>query len=257
VAVRTARLPRKIDPAGHGIAIIPRDEFIATRWQYKAGESVFFAGPSGMGKTQLEYELLGATATPRLPVINLVVKPRDETVKYFGQRFGFQRIETYPPPVNPFRTRPAGYNLWPRTTFDPDIDDVRMWRLFRRAMLDCYKRGRKIVNVDEITALTEELRNPEEKGRTLEREVNTLLSKGRAMGCGAWGGSQRPAYISTLWYSAHHLFLFQETDERYRRRFAEIGRIDPALVQYITAQLPEFYALYVRRSDRSYCIIAP
>lgn len=257
MAVRTVKLPKAVDPDGHGIAVIDREEFIARRWRYKAGEHATFLGPSGMGKTQLEYELLGTTAHARLPVVNLVEKPRDDTVKYFGARFGFQRIETWPPPRNPFRARPAGWNLWPRTTFDPDIDDPRHWRIFRRAMMDCFKRGRVILNVDEITTFTEDLRNPDERGRTLATYLNTLLGKGRSMGCGVWGGSQRPAHISTLHYSAHHLFLFQETDKRYRDRFSEIGRVNPELVKYVTAKLPEFYALYVRRSDRAYCIISP
>ena len=60
----------------------PRDDFLSRRWRYRAGEHVTILGPTGSGKTYLGYQLLEKVATPKLPGIVLVMKPRDATVRF-------------------------------------------------------------------------------------------------------------------------------------------------------------------------------
>lgn len=78
------------------------------------------------------------------------------------------------------------------------------------------------------------------------------------MGCGVWAASQRPAYIPRLAYSmAEHLFLADDPDLQTRKRYAEIGGIDPKAVIQVLADLPKYHFLYFRRTGRRWCIVGP
>src|SRR5512139_3555046 len=135
-----------------------REEFLAARWTYEQGEHV---------------------ATPKLPGIVLVMKPRDATVTRWTKSAGFRRVRSWPPaPVLPGMRRPPGYVVWPKHTFDPDVDDYNLYREFRRVMLDSYRRGNRIVFADEMYGISSEL--------NLNREAVTLWTRGRSMGTGVW-----------------------------------------------------------------------
>ena len=234
---------------------INRADFLTRYWRYKSGQHVTILGRTGSGKTRLGYQLLEQTATPRLPVANLVVKPRDNTARDFGAQLGLTTVRTWPPPPNPFRRRGPGWNVWPRHVFDPDIDDDHQWEVFRAAILDSYKRGHRIVYIPDVTTLTRQLNHSEHR-RTLNKEVETGLSKGRAMDAGFWLDDQRPAWLTSLAYSsADHLFLAYEPDARYRKRFDEIGGIDAKIVAEAVMRLPRFHFLYIRREDNARCVI--
>ncbi len=239
-----------------GPATIDRAEFLAHRWRYEAGQHVTILGRTGSGKTWLAYQLLARTAHPRLPAINLIMKPRDDTAAKFGADNGFRRVFAWPPVAAPLRSRPAGWNVWPRHQFDPDIDDRILWTTFRAAILDSYRRGNRILFADEVAGL-QELRHPDEN-RGLKRELETVWARGRSMGTGVWAASQRPSWISSLAYSsADHLFLFYEPDARHRKRFDEIGGTDAKMISDVTANLHQHHAFYIRRSDQRHCVITP
>jgi hypothetical protein len=72
-----------------------------------------------------------------------------------------------------------------------------------------------------------------------------------------WGESQLPIGLPGVVYSsADHLFLAYMPDERYRKRFAEIGGgIDSKLIEETTLRLPQYWWLYIRRADRTMCIV--
>lgn len=230
-------------------AVIPRAEFLAERWAYEPGQHVTVLGPTRSGKTHLAYQLLGRTASERLPAMVLVMKPRDRTVSAFTKDLGFTRVADWPPQPNPFRKRPPGWTVWPRHTFDPEEDDEMMAAVFRRAIIASYKRGDRIIFADEVAGLTEEL--------GMKRLLNGVWARGGAMGTGLWSASQRPAYVPLHAYSqAYHLFLTYDPDLNSRKRFAEIGGIDPAIVLRDTAALQRYHFLYIRRDGRR-CIITP
>jgi hypothetical protein len=193
---------------------------------------------------------LGATARPTLPALNLVMKPRDATVMEWGDRIGFRRHQTWPPPYNPLRQRPAGYNIWPRHTFDPEVDDATLRRVFRSAILDSYKRGNRILFADEAAGLVADL--------NLGRELKAIWMRGRSMGTGLWACSQRPVEIPLHAYSqASHLFLAHDPDKRTRDRYGEIGGVDPKLVADLVMRLPKWHFLYLRRDGQRIAIIEP
>jgi energy-coupling factor transporter ATP-binding protein EcfA2 len=228
--------------------LIPRAEFLAEYWTYTAGEHVTFLGPTGSGKTQLAWELLGWTATEEVPAVVLAMKPRDETTKKWGRRLGFRTVRTWPPPPTPTPwKKPPGWVLWPKFTFNEDVDDVAHEALFRTALRDCYRRGNRIVVVDELLQGTD-LR--------LEQTERSLWTRGRSMGAGLWGGSQKPTHIPTFAYNqAEHLFLFRDPDKRSRDRFDEIGGFDSGDLKNWVNDLSKYQCLYVRRSGGQVAII--
>lgn len=244
-------------PSPRKVQVFTRAEFIdGRRWRYLPGEHVSVIGPTGWGKTHLQLGLLAATATPELPGIVLAMKPRDSTVRDWARESGFRTVRSWPPapPVFPWQRgwggRLAGWVLWPRHTFDPDKDDPAHYALFRKAMLDSYKRGKRILFADEAYSLSTEL--------GLTRELITIWTKGRSMSCGLWSATQRPTHVPLWMYSqAHHLFLGNDPDEKARDRFKEIGGIDPQLVKSIVSELPKYHWLYIRRDGPRLCVIAP
>lgn len=233
----------------NGVTIFEREEFLSERWHYRAGEHVTILGPTGSGKTYLAYELLGRTATPALPAIVLVMKPRDSTVTRFTKALRYRRVKFWPPPPALGAARkPAGYVLWPPHSFDPDLDDPRLQREFRKAILHSYRRGNRILFCDETYGLCDEL--------SLVKELRTLWTRGRSMECGLWAASQRPTHIPLWAYNqAEHLFLHNDPDKRTRERFDEIGGVDPGLVREVVAGLDKHQWLYIRRTGPALCIV--
>lgn len=229
---------------------IPREEFLTRRFAYQPGEHLTIMGPTQNGKTYLAYQLLAQVSTPKLPAVTLVMKPKDPTTLRFAKEHKHVRVRHWPPPWTwaPFKENPPGWILWPRHTYDPDTDDPRLYREFRTAILDSYKRGKRIVFADEVAGLVTEL--------NLGRALVTVWSRGASNKCGLWSATQRPAYVPLAAYTnAEHLFLSYEPDKRGRDRFNEIGGVDGKLVAETVLGLKKYQWLYIRRTDRRMCIV--
>jgi len=233
------------------IQSFPRDAFIEDYWDYSAGEHVTFLGPTQSGKTTLAYQLLGESATEKLPAIVLVMKPKDPVVTDWTKRYKWKKVETWPPVDVPYVSpKRSGYVLWPKHSFDPDKDNPKLHREFRKAMLYCYEKGDRILFADELYGVDHELK--------LRDEVITIYSRGAAMGCGLWAATQKPSHIPLWAYSqAEHLFLANDPDKRARERYGEIGGIDPKFVEAQTLRLPKYHWLYIRRTGPVACIVEP
>ncbi len=226
------------------------DEFIQERWHYNSGDHATFLAPTDWGKTEFANRLAEYTASPKLPVINLAVKPRDLTMKRWTERLGARQVTTWPPgpSLKWLGRKPAAYTVWPKHTFDPDQDDVHLYNVMRATILDSYKRGKRIINADEVLGLID---------LGLYKELRACWTRGRSMGCGLWGSNQSPTYIGRWAYSqAAHLFLGNVPDRAAIDRFGEIGGgIDPRLIRDQTLSLGDHEWLYIRRRGKVMCKI--
>lgn len=254
----------KLNPSGLEVVEYDRDFFLERVWEYRAGERVSILGPSNAGKGVLSFQLLEASASPKILPVVFVTKPRDETIETWGNGLGYKRLKNWPPKLNPFETRiPPGYLLWPDEDENDYQNTLRIQRaIFLRAFNDIYnflkrEKGKPkerrhdgmIAIVDELSEVSDEM--------DLDDQVERFYRRGRSNKAGMWGESQLPIGLPGVVYSsADHVFLAYMPDERYRRRFGEIGGgIDSKLIEEVTLRLPQFWWLYLRRADRTMCII--
>jgi hypothetical protein len=229
-----------------------RQEFLDHRWSYKPGDHVTFLAPTDGGKTTWTFELLERTATPKLPVINFAMKPRDVVMRRESERLGYPIVKAWPPYMYRFRhhvRQPSGWTLWAPHTFNIENDDEHLARVYDAALDWCYREGNCIVNLEELEAVQEMV------GR---KKLRGLYRRLRAMGGGLWAGSQEPKWnVSESYSQANHVFMGYDPTESNRKRFGEIGGVDPKLIEAINVQLPLFAWCYVRRRGRVVCVILP
>jgi hypothetical protein len=231
----------------------PRDVFLEEVWDYAPGEHVTVLAPSGFGKTQLSYDLLGVTMSKECPAVILVMKPRDDTVTRYTAKHKLRTVRDWTPTAGNavarvFRDKPKGWVLWPRETGDPEADDARHEAIFQRAIRERYRKGGTIVFADETYSLEREM--------GLTKDLNRIWTKGRSMGTGLWAASQRPRYISLWAYQSHHLFLANDPDVESQKRLADIGGgIEPEVVRSTLSRLKRFEFVYINRDERTMCIV--
>lgn len=225
-----------------------REEFLSERLDLQPDEGVTIVGPTGSGKTWLAWQMLGRTATPKNPAVVMLRKPVDYATSKYARELGFRVERDWPPAWKPFQTAPSGWLVHPRTRFDPDIDRPHKAAVFRRAMLDSYRRGRRRVYIDDAYGISEILK--------LREVVVELLTEIRAMDGSMMLAFQKPSHVPQWAFNnAEHLLLFHDPDRRNRIRFAEIGGIDSDLVQETVMGLKRHQALYIRRDGPAACIV--
>jgi hypothetical protein len=250
-------MARRLTIAEVDIVRFGRREFFDEVWDYRPGDHATFLAPTGGGKTQIGFDALAATATPKLQAVVLVMKPKDPTVTRWAKAHGFETVRDWPPPaVRGIRNRvlgkqPPGWILWPPDTGNLEYDEIRQQSVFRRCLRMQYVAAKKHPNItfaDEGYSLEKEL--------GLAAEIRRAHTKGRSLGHGMWEASQRAAYIGMWAYQAQHLFIGFDPDEAAQDRYKEIGAgIDPAVVKAVLQSLGRFEFLYISREERAMCIV--
>lgn len=235
---------------------IQQDEFVEEYWDYDPGEHVSFFGRTGSGKTTLQFKLLDQSISKDNRAIILQMKPRDETFDKWAKTLDVRSTENWPPSFfKRIRDRNRrGWILKPRHQFDATADNEAHRAIFKKVISDNYKRGKRITVADEVYGLAKELR--------LADDLIAVWTKGRSMENGLWGGTQRPAWVPGWMYNQpQHLFIAHEADKQARKRYTEIGGIDPSLVDNTVMGLEQFEFMYIRRNGKNgrpeSAIIAP
>lgn len=247
---------RRGDPTT--VAEIDRADFLDRYWSYRAGDHVTVLGPTDCGKTHLTFELLErASAQTGIPPIFFATKPRDDLVAAKGKELGYRRVKAWPPTIREQLGKPAGWLVWPEHTADIDQDDAAHYTVFRQAMMLPYKAGARRRNPQSSIEVWDEAGSLA-KYLGLEREQQTILKRGRSCKCGGWSQDQRAAWLPQETYNcAEHLFLAWDPDARNVERYDDIGGFDPGLVRDVTKTLEKRAFLYLRRADRTMCVIGP
>lgn len=244
------RAPRAA-PA-RSVQLVDRRRFLASMWSYRAGEHVSFIGPTGSGKTYLALQLLARSVSDDLTGYITVMKARDKTVgDFLRQHDRWKRTLTFPPPPRPpGMTRPRGWVVWPHHTNDPEADEVRHEQIFHDMHRKLYVKGDNIIFDDEVVSLVREM--------DMKRDLTRIWTKGRSIGSGLWGATQRPAMVPLEMYDqAAHLFLANIKDKRSQDRFGEISGVDPELVVEVVKRLPKHHWLYIRQEAGEMCVVGP
>lgn len=234
---------------------IDRDAFITTRFHYRPGEHVGFFGPTGDGKSTLAFELLDQVASPDLEVVNLVVKPRDAQVLRLSNAAGFKIVRTWPPARVPelFQTKPRGWTLWPKHNLkDLHGTNRRLYQEMRAALQDSYATPRKrILFCDEVMGLIE-LDPPNKNEPTIRELMEATWMRGRALDTGQWIATQQISYSPRKSYSqATHIFMSPDPDREARKRYAEIGGLDPKLILHNLERCDMYEFVYLRKKTQN------
>jgi hypothetical protein len=242
-----------------GTWVIPREEFASSRFTYKPGQHVVFAGPTQRaGKTTLGFKLLEHAATPDLPVYVAVSKPADKVTSQEGQRLGYRRVPDYPFPPKIkeiFADRkPCGYLIWPNMT-NPDTAMDNASEVTGRLINGVYAegaRGKQCILYLQDTVTKSKVLN-------LDKHMVMVITMSGAMGVGGWFEVQKPsdAGKTALWSypNAEHVFISKDPVKRNRAYYDDIGGHDPGEVSRISLSLEPYQFLYLERSHGYMCIV--
>lgn len=239
------------------LARFGREEFLTERWSYRPGEHVSLIAPTQNGKTTMLFDLLAHTDTSwcTVPPVMLVAKPRDPVVSAGLAELGYEETPRWPPRRRWFADPPAGYGLWPPHLRDVDtsVNNAHLAGVFRSALHELFWRSNTVTVADEVYHLCAVL--------NLNESLTQHWTQGAGMGSGLWSATQKPSGTqqgtipSFMYNSPTHTFLGRDPDERNRKRFAEIGGVDPKLISTAVMRLGKFEWLYIHRDGPMMCII--
>jgi hypothetical protein len=249
------------------IEVIPRKEFLRD-WDYSSGHHLTMLGPTQRGKTTLGFELLQRSISEARKATVYAGKPpgRDPTMARAADMLNLRIIESWPPPMRAIedrRKKNNGYVLRPHQTMtDLDADEANIEKQFRAGL-----RGNFASSLDNIAFADEGYLIEVDLG--LKKECDAIHMRGAPV-VGLWLLLQRGRFVSYQAYSApEHVFIGYDPDEDNRKRYSDIGGVDPGFVRRVTATLKtetinkgkkgggntisEF--LYMRRAGPQLCIV--
>jgi hypothetical protein len=234
-----------------------REEFLTERWNYRPGEHVSLIAPTQNGKTTTMFDLLKHTDTSwcTVPPVMLVAKPQDPVVSAGLAELEYKETNSWPPRKGWFSEKPEGYGLWPPHLKDVEsaTNNAHLAAKFKPAIRELFWKGNTISIGDEVYHLCAVL--------GLSEELTQHWTQGAGMGSGLWTATQKPSGThqgsipSFMYNSPTHTFLGKDPDERNRKRFGEIGGVDPKILSNAVMGLQKYEWLYLHRDGPTLCII--
>jgi hypothetical protein len=260
---------------------LSRDEWLNDYFIYRPGEHFAIIEPTQGGKTRILYQCLqrAMQQNPGLSTRVTIPKRRDGESARWNSALGLSETPHWPPPRRKlWEPAPPGYALWPRHILgspdeDPDkvlaADRAHVRHEICACAQDSYQNGDCIHVADDIHNQATIL--------DMNEFFEEMLTMGGAMGCGLWGANQKPSGsqgsggITSFFYnSPTHLLIGKDTDERNRKRFGEIGGVDPKYISAVVLNLQVHHIdghnisdkLYITKAGSSeygpaMCIVGP
>lgn len=230
-------------PSAPQLETFPRDVWRRERFHHAPSQAITIIGAPGSGKTHLAFDIAEVVTSPDYPLVMLVKKPRDALIERRGKAMGLRRVETWPPPLwHRFQAKPRGHLVWPETNYsDIKASNAHKAAVFRAALLHTYKVGNKLMFTDDAFGMSEILK--------LRPEMIEAWTEFRSQPAGFMSAFQRAANVPLWAYQAEHLLLAKEADRQGRRRFAEIGGVDPDLVMWHNQRLLHYQFMHITRTS--------
>lgn len=223
------------------VAKFDRQQFLEERFDYQPGEHASLIEPTQGGKTHIVYQMLDRAIdqNPDLRPVSFMPKPRDRATDEWAERLNLEVVDSWPPRKRLFKAAPRGYVLWPRHLKGqpPEVNRAHLSGIFRKCLTDQYEHGDSISVVDDIYVIAVLM--------DLNMDCEQFWVAGSSSGAGLWSTLQKPSgtrgggSVSTFVYNAPmHLMLGHDPVEQNRKRFADIGGVDPRLVSGVVENLP-------------------
>lgn len=223
-------------PLPGGIVRVPWDVFLRDHFRWEQGEHVSCVGPTGCGKSTLQFGLLPL----RRYTAVLGTKPKDPTLDRLIREQGYRRVKRFRDAPLARKDKPSRLIVWPPFT-GPESFDVQR-EVFADAFARMFREGGWAVCADEVWYLCKRL--------GLTDWLETYWTQARSLDISLLGGTQRPAHVPLFMYdAATHLFLWRDNDETNLRRVGGIGGLSADVIRATVATLPRHDALYVNTRD--------
>jgi hypothetical protein len=224
------------------------DEFLR-QWEWKEGEHITTIGPTGVGKTVLNRELLKHAPIPWVVVFG--IKNRDQELYGPFQKMGYELVRRFDPDdrfensrINPDEPKPYRALLVPRSDKRGVEGMAAKARVFKSAMEDIEETGDWVLYVDDVIFVSA---NPP-KGLGLGGHLAVLWQIGRSEGISLVVSAQEPVNIPpTAYGSASHLFIFKNPDMYRVRRLGELTGFNRDVAFETIQHLPKHQFLYINK----------
>lgn len=216
------------------IDVKTRDEFLDYfAANYGSGQHVLFLGPTQRGKTTLCHQMLARVISPERRTRVLAGKPpgRDHVMGEAADNLNLRITEEWPPAWSHKDRKKNGYVVRPKHSLtDIKADSENLREQFRKTMVDSYASQKDVILVcDETHHVQNEYK--------LKAELEAPLMRGAPV-CAVWMLVQRGRYITYMAYDASDwVLVYNDPDRSNRQRYAEIGGVDPRLVEEILSGL--------------------
>lgn len=196
------------------------------RLNWKQGEHLLIAAPTGSGKTDLAAQVIER----RGYVADFISKTKDPIFDSPAYK-NWRRITDWQPPKSPngFDTRVL---LWPRQleTMAETRDNQR--EVFKRCLEDVFKRGGWTLVFDELHYLTDN------GFLNLYDDIAILYHMGRSNNVTLVSLTQRPAWIPKIIYSSvTHAYIGRTRDTADLKRLGDLGGVDGKQIAAAVSQL--------------------